>query len=191
MSDLCIPDVVAAVQADIQARGYTTTKVLYGDWQPAKHTGANHVVFGLGSFEFLDPLGPGPYFQDPVARNSQARAIYSRVQSCPVWVYAAPPVDQKDPLRAEKSQVATTALLHATVAALWRAATGSLSLEKGEWPHPEAQQFVYGALCTFVAKLWIPVLDDAKLFVQADAAASKKETFSVVGGVSYRVAKTP
>lgn len=191
MSELCIPDVAAAVQADIQARGYHTTKVLYGNWQPAKHTGANHVVIGLGDFEFLDPLGPGPYFQDPVGKPSQARAIYSRVQSCPVWVYAAPPVPASDPLRAEKSQVATTALLHAVAAALWRAATGSLSLESGEWPHPESQQFVYGALATFVAKLWIPVLDDSKLFVQPNAAASSSTTYASVGGVKYQVAKTP
>jgi hypothetical protein len=191
VSDLCIPDVVVAVQADIQAHGFPTTKVLYGDWQPAKHTGANHVIFGLGDFEFLDPLGPGPYFQDPVAKPSQARAIYSRVQACPVWVYAAPPVPQTDPKRAEKSQVATTALLHATVAALWRAATGSLSFEKGAWPHPESQQFVYGSLATFVAKLWIPVLDAAAPFVQPNVAASSSETYTVVGGIQYRVAKTP
>lgn len=190
MSDLSIPDLAAAVQADLQARGYPTTKALYGDWKPALHTAANHVIFGLREFELLDPLGPGPYIQDPQVA-SQARAIYSRVQSVQVWVHAAPPVDQRDPLRAEKSQVATAALLHATVAAIWRNAVGSLSIEKGEWPRPESQQFFYGALCTFVLKLWIPVLDDSMQFVIPNAASSSGITNLVVNGVSYQAAKTP
>lgn len=191
MSDLSIPDIVAAVQADIQARGFPTTKVLYGDWKASEHKGANHVIFGLRGFDISDPLGPGPYFQDPVTKLSQARSLYSRIQACQVWVHAAPPVPDTDPLRAEKSQVATCALLHAVLAALWRLATGSLSVEKGEWPRPEKQQFVYGALATFIAKFSIPVLDDSLTFVNPDTAGSSSTAYLVVGGNSYRASKTP
>jgi hypothetical protein len=191
MSDLSIPDLVIAVQADIAARGYAATKVLFGDWNASKHKDADYVIFGLGGFEFSDPLGPGPYFQDPVAMTSQARALYSRVQTCRVWVTAAPPVPAPDPLRAEKSQVATAALLHAVTTALWRAATGSLEQGPGEWPRPEQQQFVYGSLATFTFKLWIPVLDDAMQFLTPNAAASTTTTYLTIGGTNYQASKSP
>ena len=191
MSDLSIPDIVAAVQADIQARGFPTTTVFYGDWKASKHNGANQVIFGLRGFELTDPLGPGPYFQDPVAKTSQARALYTRVQACQVWVHAAPPVPEGDQFRAEKCQVATCALLHAVIAALWRLATGSLSIGTGEWPRPEKQQFVYGALATFIAKFSIPVLDDSFAFVNPNASASTGTAYLVVGGNHYQASKTP
>jgi hypothetical protein len=193
MSALSIPDLVAAVQVDLAARGYTATKVVFGDWEATKHKGADYVIFGLRGFEFEAPNGqaPGPYFQDPIAMTSQARALYSRVQACQCWVTAAPSVDAKDPLRAEKSQVATAALLHAVTAALWRAATGSLDMGPGEWPKPEQQQFLYGSLATFTFKLWVPVLDDAMQFITPNAAASTTTTYLAIGGANYQAAKTP
>jgi hypothetical protein len=191
MSELSIPGIVDAIREDLSTRGYQTVEFLYGDWKESLNNGAGRVVFGLGSFDFTDPLGPGQYPQDTNPIPTQARSLFTRVQACPIWIHAVPTCEQDDPLYAEKCQVATCQLLHAVAAALYRTATGSLSIGQGTWPKPERQEFVYGSLAMFVAKFDIPVLDDSYVFATPAADLSSKTAYFVIGGQSYEASQTP
>lgn len=174
---LSIPQIVAGVAADFQARGITAP-VSFGTFNVSKHKSATQVIVGLDAFDFQAPGPPNAPGPQTINATHAARSLFSRVQTVKVWVYAAPDPNPKAPNRTEIAQQNAAALLHNAVAALYRLAHGSyaLGVGAGEWPDSDrVEGIMYGSLAIFKAQFWIPVLDDPLPLVMPDPVNTTTE----------------
>lgn len=194
-----IPELVELIQADFTARSLDVVAE-FGDWKVATIKGAGRVVFGVSTFNIGPPDGqraPGVAIIPGSDPPMGARSLMTRIQTCPVWVHAKGPDDPKTPKRAELTQRAAADLLHATLAALYRVAHGSLGMgdsmgvTNGTWLRPASQEFTYGSLVTFAVEFCIPVLDDPMPYLELDPAQARTQTIALLGDGEHLVSEQP
>lgn len=159
---LTIRTVAQRLAADFALRGVGAT-VVFGNWQPEQHAGADRVVVGLGDFD-TDAMASQPpgYTPGPVINGATAASTLAlHLQEAIVWVHGVGPAGTPDEERIDANHDRTSVLLHATIAGLRRAlGYGSLILGKGQWPTVDTGDVTYGALCRFRFAVAVPVLGD-------------------------------
>jgi hypothetical protein len=149
------------VKADFQARGIVA-EVLYGTEKDVHAKPGPRVIIGLDpNFEIGPPAGPNaPGVKTLPGGTEGARSLMSRLQGVFVSVKTPPPDGSTgNPERSKLAHQLCAALLHETLAAIYRVAHGSVSFGSAQWQGVETADFQYPAHVKFRCVLAIPVLD--------------------------------
>lgn len=195
-----VRNLITEIQADFEPRG-VTAEVLFGTWNVAQHAGANRVIIGLGGGELnytgsksIDRNTAGFGGVRPLENGTQAASTLAfHLQTLRVWCHGI--ADEGTALEDIPSfnHDRTQELMHATVAAMYRACGGSGSLGLGsiEWPEEESGDVTYGSLVTFECQLAVPVLSDKWAVAQITSVTTKLKAKFPSGSVQVGQVTVP